>query len=35
VNLILIEPYRPIVMELDDEGWERVYQDAKSVIFKR
>ena len=35
VNLILIEPYRPIVMELNEKDWERVYQDTKSIIFKR
>jgi hypothetical protein len=35
VNIMLIEPYQPVVSQLEDAGWTAAYQDALAVIYTR
>lgn len=35
INLILLEPDWPVVRELEDEGWQLIYEDEQAVVFNR
>ena len=35
VNVILLEPFRPVVHELERTGWQLLYEDEIAVIFGR
>lgn len=35
INLILLEPTRPIILELEQNGWQLLYQDEISVAYTR
>jgi hypothetical protein len=31
--LILLEPYRPVVVLLEGEGWQLLYEDDVAVVY--
>ncbi|MEA3352174.1 MAG: hypothetical protein U9Q82_16340 [Chloroflexota bacterium] len=35
VNLILLEPHRPLVADLEAEGWRLLYEDEVAVVYGR
>ncbi|MDD5468930.1 MAG: hypothetical protein PHS96_14095 [Anaerolineales bacterium] len=35
INLVLLEPYRPVVRLLQDAGWEVLHQDDISILLSR
>jgi hypothetical protein len=35
VNLILLEPWQPVVAQLPQEGWQLLYEDDRSVVYGR
>jgi hypothetical protein len=35
VGIVFLEPYRPLVDELGDRGWDLVYEDQQAVIFRK
>ncbi len=35
INLVLVEPDRPLVKELQAKGWNLLYSDPGSVIYGR
>jgi hypothetical protein len=34
VKLIILEPDRPVVAQLDSNGWKRIYTDNTAVVYK-
>jgi len=35
VNLVLIEPVRPLARELANEDWQLLYEDDLAVVYGR
>ncbi len=35
VEVILLEPYRPVVKDLNERGWELIYEDQQAVLFQK
>jgi hypothetical protein len=35
ITLIMADPTRPILPVLQQEGWELLYQDSISVLYRR
>lgn len=35
VEVILLEPYRPVVEDLSERGWELIYEDQQAIVFQK